>query len=180
MLRMELTYTDPLSAVITAEFSSTRYRGGIIAAVFAMQGLGQLAAALVTLTVVVAYKDHLITVASVAQCSGQCALTVDKMWRIIIAFGGIPGWFALYYRLTIPETPRYTFDVLYDVEKASVDARKYRYGKQGNVVNPVTQAQTRRDLAKYKTPRPSLKEVFQFYSQKKQAIRLFGTSMSWL
>jgi len=121
-----------------------------------------------------------MTVASVADCTGQCALTVDKMWRIIIAFGGIPGWFALYYRLTIPETPRYTFDVLYDVEKASVDARKYRYGKQGNVVNPVTQAQTRRDMAKYKTPRPSLMEVFRFYSQKKQAIRLFGTSMSWL
>jgi PHS family inorganic phosphate transporter-like MFS transporter len=117
---------DPLSAVITAEFSSTRYRGGIIAAVFAMQGLGQLASALITLIVVVAYKDHLMPVASVAECSGQCALTVDKMWRIIIAFGGIPGWFALYYRLTIPETPRYTFDVLYDVEKASVDARKYR------------------------------------------------------
>jgi PHS family inorganic phosphate transporter-like MFS transporter len=171
---------DPLSAVITAEFSSTRYRGGIIAAVFAMQGLGQLAASLVTLIVVVAYKDHLLPVASVAECSGQCALTVDKMWRIIIAFGGIPGWFALYYRLTIPETPRYTFDVLYDVEKASVDARKYRYGKQGNVVNPVTQAQARRDMAKYRTPRPSVLEVLRFYSQRRQAIRLFGTSMSWL
>jgi PHS family inorganic phosphate transporter-like MFS transporter len=145
-----------------------------------MQGLGQLAASLVTLIVVVAYKDHLITIKSVAECSGQCALTVDKMWRIIIAFGGIPGWFALYYRLTIPETPRYTFDVLYDVEKASVDARKYRYGKQGNVVNPVTQAQTRRDMAKYRTPRPTIMEVLRFYSQKRQAIRLFGTSMSWL
>lgn len=102
------------------------------------------------------------------------------MWRIIIAFGGIPGWFALYYRLTIPETPRYTFDVLYDVEKASVDARKYRYGKQGNAVNPLTQAKARSDMAKYKTPRPTLREVLRFYSQKRQAIRLFGTSMSWL
>ncbi|KAH8727003.1 major facilitator superfamily domain-containing protein [Phaeosphaeriaceae sp. PMI808] len=165
----------PLSAVITAEFSSTKYRGGIIASVFAMQGLGQLAASLVALIVVVAYKSHLIPVLTIADCSGQCALTVDKMWRIIIAFGGIPGWFALYYRLTIPETPRYTFDVLYDVEKASVDARKYRYGKQGNVVNPATQI----DMAKYRTPRPSLIEVLRFYSQKRQAIRLFGTSMSW-
>lgn len=92
----------PLSAVITAEFSSTRYRGGIIAAVFAMQGLGQLAAALMTLVVVVAYKDQLQPVESVAACTGQCTKTADKMWRIIIAFGGVPGWFALYYRLTIP------------------------------------------------------------------------------
>jgi PHS family inorganic phosphate transporter-like MFS transporter len=145
-----------------------------------MQGLGQLASSLVTLIVVIVYKDYLIPAKSVAECSGECILVVDKMWRIVIAFGGIPGWFALYYRLTIPETPRYTFDVLYDVEKASVDARKYRYGKEGNEINPVVQAQTRRDMAKYKTPRPSLMEVFRFYAQKKQAIRLFGTSMSWL
>jgi PHS family inorganic phosphate transporter-like MFS transporter len=171
---------DPLSAVITAEFASTRYRGGIIAAVFAMQGLGQLASALVTLIVVIIYKDYLVVAAGVGECVGQCAVHVDKMWRIIIAFGGIPGWFALYYRLTVPETPRYTFDVLYDVEKASVDARKYRYGKHGNEVDPVTQAQARSEMAKYKTPRPSLIEVFRFFSQKRQALRIFGTSMSWL
>lgn len=169
----------PLSAVITAEFASTRYRGGIIAAVFAMQGLGQLASALVTLIVVVIYKDHLVIATGVGECVGECAMHVDKMWRIIIAFGGIPGWFALYYRLTVPETPRYTFDVLYDVEKASVDARKYRYGKQGNEIDPVTQAQARSEMAKYKTPRPSLGELFRFFSQKRQAIRIFGTSMSW-
>lgn len=179
--RSPLTLTsDPLSAVITAEFSSTRYRGGIIAAVFAMQGLGQLAASLVTLIVVIAYKDSLIPIRTVGECIGECAMTADKMWRIIIAFGGIPGWFALYYRLTVPETPRYTFDVLYDVEKASVDARKYRYGKQGNVVNPITQAKARSEMAKYKTPKPSIMEVLRFYTQKKQAIKLFGTSMSWL
>ena len=187
----------PLSAVITAEFSSTQYRGGIIAAVFAMQGLGQLAAALMTLIVVVAYKDHLQPIASVATCTGQCINTVDKMWRIIIAFGGIPGWFALYYRLTISgkwlksyyqtlltgiETPRYTFDVLYDIEKASVDARKYRYGKQkqSNILNPVTQAQTRREMNGYRKLPVTLMEVFRFYSQKRQAIRLFGCAMSWL
>ena len=145
-----------------------------------MQGLGQLASALVTLIVVIIYKEDLVAVAGVGECVGQCALNVDKMWRIIIGFGGIPGWFALYYRLTIPETPRYTFDVLYDVEKASVDARKYRYGIQGNVLNPVNQAKVRSEMAKYKTPRPTLMEVLRFYSQKRQAIRLFGTSMSWL
>jgi PHS family inorganic phosphate transporter-like MFS transporter len=170
----------PLSAVITAEFSSTKYRGGIIAAVFATQGLGQLTASLMTLIVVRAYRDQLQPIASAASCSGECVETVDKMWRIIIAFGAVPCWFALYYRLTIPETTRYTFDVLYDVEKATVDGHKYRYGKKGNDVNPVTQAQTRREMDKYRTPRLTLLEVFRFYTQKQQAIRLFGTSMSWL
>jgi len=169
----------PLSAVITAEFSSTKHRGGIVAAVFAMQGLGQLAASLMALIVVSIYKEHLQGVPDVASCSGDCVAAVDRMWRILIAFGGIPGWFALYYRLTIPETPRYTFDVLFDVEKASVDTRRYRYGKSGNTVNPVEQAQTHRDMAKYKKPRPTLGEIVRFYTTKSNAIKLFGTSFSW-
>jgi len=169
----------PLSSVITAEFASTRNRGAIIAAVFAMQGLGQLAASLMTLIVVAAYKSDLASVPDVASCTGECVAAVDKMWRIIIAFGGVPGWFALYYRLTIPETPRYTFDVLYDVEKASVDTHRYRYGKAGNTVNPVEQAHVRRDMAKYKTPRPTLGEICRFYSRKNNAIKLFGTAFSW-
>lgn len=169
----------PLSAVITAEFASTKHRGGTVAAVFAMQGLGQLAASLMALIVIVAYKSELEPVKSVAECSGDCAEAVDRMWRFLIGFGGIPGWFALYYRLTIPETPRYTFDVLYDVEKAAMDTRKYRYGKEGNVVNPLAQAQVRHDMAKYRTPRPSVMEVLRFYGQKTNAIKLFGTAFSW-
>lgn len=77
------------------------------------------------------------------------------------------------------ETPRYTFDVLYDVEKASIDARKYRYGKQ-DILNPVTQAQTRRELNGYRKAPVTLMEVYRFYSQKRQAIRLFSCAMSWL
>ncbi|CAI6337740.1 unnamed protein product [Periconia digitata] len=169
----------PLSAVITAEFASTKHRGGIIAAVFAMQGLGQLAASIVAIAVVAVYKDSLVNVPDVASCSGECVAAVDRMWRILIAFGGIPGWFALYYRLTIPETPRYTFDVLYDVEKASVDTRRYRYGKSGNAVNPVEQARVRHDMGKYKTPRPTVGEILRFYSTKGNAIKLFGTAFSW-
>lgn len=174
-----MKFPDPLSAVITAEFASTNFRGGIVAAVFAMQGLGQLAAALMALIVVVAYKNDLQTVASVADCSGDCSKSVDMMWRLLIAFGGIPGWFALYYRLTIPETPRYTFDVLYDVEKASVDAHKYRYGKRGNAIDPITQAQSRRDMLKYRTPRPTPGEIFRYYTDKWNALKLFGTAFSW-
>lgn len=169
----------PLSAVITAEFASTKHRGGIIAAVFAMQGLGQLASSIVAIVVVEIYKSSLQPIPDVASCSGDCVAAVDRMWRILIAFGGIPGWFALYYRLTIPETPRYTFDVLYDVEKASVDTRRYRYGKSGNDINPVEHAQVRRDMSKYKTPRPTVGEILRFYSTKGNAIKLFGTAFSW-
>ena len=43
----------PLSSIITAEFATTRWRGAMMGAVFAMQGLGQFAASLVALIVVV-------------------------------------------------------------------------------------------------------------------------------
>jgi PHS family inorganic phosphate transporter-like MFS transporter len=37
----------------------------------------------------------------------------------------VPACIALYYRLTIPETPRYTFDVARDTEKAKEDVEAY-------------------------------------------------------
>ncbi|ORY11515.1 major facilitator superfamily domain-containing protein [Clohesyomyces aquaticus] len=169
----------PLSAVITAEFASTKYRGGIVAAVFAMQGLGQLAASLMAFILVIGYRKELEPVRLVADCTGECGATVDRMWRFLIGFGGIPGWFALYYRLTIPETPRYTFDVLYDVEKAAMDARRYRFGKEGNGLNPYQLAHSRQEMAKYRTPRPTVGEALRYFCQKTNAIKLLGTSFSW-
>ena len=34
-------------------------------------------------------------------------------------------------------------------------------------------------MAKYRTPRPSVMEVLRFYTQKSNAIKLFGTAFSW-
>lgn len=72
-------------------------------AVFAMQGIGQLAAAFVMLFVTLGFKDILETSSKPANCTGDCAVAVDKMWRILIGFGAVPGCIALYFRLTIPE-----------------------------------------------------------------------------
>ncbi|OCL10849.1 phosphate permease [Glonium stellatum] len=170
----------PLSAVITAEFASTRWRGAIVAAVFAMQGIGQFAAAVMALVVTVAYKKTLEPVQAVGECHEECIKAVDTMWRIIIGFGGVPGWFALYYRLTIPETPRYTFDVLYDIEKAAVDTRRYRSGKKGEgYTDRLRQARARQDMMKYRTPRPTVGEVVRYFSNWTTFMRLVGTAGSW-
>lgn len=72
-------------------------------AVFAMQGIGQLAAAFVMLFVTLGFKDSLSSSTKLANCTGDCAVAVDKMWRILIGFGAVPGCIALYFRLTIPE-----------------------------------------------------------------------------
>ena len=170
----------PMSAVITAEFASTERRGAMIAAVFAMQGIGQAAAALMALVVTEAFKESLLTVKSVDQCGPDCIRSVDMMWRIILGFGGIPGWFALYYRLTIPETPRYTFDVLLDIEKAAADSRRYRSGKKGEArVDKLAQARTRQQMRVYSRPKPSVMEQLRFFAQWKNGLKLFGTAGSW-
>lgn len=170
----------PMSVTITSEFANTKWRGAMIGAVFAQQGLGQFAAAIVTLVVVVANKSVLQQTLNVGTCNTDCLKAVDSMWRIIIGFGGVPGWFALYYRLTIPETPRYTFDVLHDIEKAAADARRYRSGKRGEGhTDKLKQAHTRWEMRKYQTARPTIMEAFRFFSTWRYGMWLLGTAGSW-
>ncbi|RAH53096.1 phosphate:H+ symporter [Aspergillus piperis CBS 112811] len=69
----------PLSSIITSEFATTKHRGAMMGAVFAMQGFGQFAAAIVALIVTVGFKGSLESAASVSKCSGVCQLAVDKI-----------------------------------------------------------------------------------------------------
>ena len=46
---------------------------------------------------------------------------LDYVWRFIIGFGCIPALLAIYFRLTISETPRYTIEIHDDIEKATKD-----------------------------------------------------------
>jgi PHS family inorganic phosphate transporter-like MFS transporter len=47
--------------------------------------------------------------------------SVDYCWRLLIGLGALPGAVALYFRLTIPETPRYTMDIERDIQGAAGD-----------------------------------------------------------
>lgn len=78
----------PLSAIITSEFATTRWRGFMMNAVFAMQGFGQLGAGIVLLTVTQGFKNSLELSETVTDCSknGACVSAVDKMWRIIVGY----------------------------------------------------------------------------------------------
>lgn len=86
----------PLSSIITSEFATTKWRGAMMGAVFAMQGLGQLGAAFVMLFITLGFKDALSASSTPADCTGECAVAVDKMWRTLIGFGAVPGCIALY------------------------------------------------------------------------------------
>ncbi|CAK7568722.1 MAG: acid phosphatase pho5 [Sporothrix epigloea] len=170
----------PLSSIITSEFATTKWRGAMMGSVFAMQGLGQLTGALVMLFVTLGFKESLMTSTKPADCTGVCALAVDKMWRTLIGFGAVPGCIALYYRLTIPETPRYTFDVARDIEKANVDVKAYISGKHGNgVVDEAARVQANKDAAQLNVGRAGWGDFVAHYSQIKNAKVLIGTALSW-
>lgn len=117
----------------------------MMGAVFAMQGIGQFAAAIIALIVTSGFKESLKTAKTVGECDGVCQLAVDKMWRVIIGFGAVPGCVALYFRLTIPETPRYTFDVARDSEKAVEDVKAYKSGKAEGHPDEVSRAAVLQD-----------------------------------
>lgn len=93
--------------------------------VFACQPLGQLAAALVALIAAVRQRNGIPSDATQFNCDADCRRTLDSIWRWIIGAGVIPAVIALWFRLTIIESPRYTADVARDSAKAASDVKQY-------------------------------------------------------
>jgi PHS family inorganic phosphate transporter-like MFS transporter len=154
----------PLSSIISAEFSTTKWRGSIMAAVFSNQGLGQLFAGIVAMILVAGYKDDLVFANSDAECVGSCVKACDQMWRVLIGFGCVPGCIALYYRLTIAESPRYELDV--------VEQEDFRKVADAEAAIDVAA----QDIA---VPKASVKDFWAHFSQWKYGRILLGTAGSW-
>ncbi|KAK8156502.1 major facilitator superfamily domain-containing protein [Phyllosticta citrichinensis] len=170
----------PLSSIITSEFATTKWRGAMMGSVFAMQGFGQFGAAIIALIVTAGFKDSLETAKGPSTCSGVCGIATDKMWRVIIGFGAVPGCIALYYRLTIPETPRYTFDVARDVVQAGSDVKAYKSGQHEGVPDEITRIQAMQEQApQLEIPKASWADFFHHYSQWRYGKVLIGTAGSW-
>lgn len=45
---------------------------------------------------------------------------IDRTWRILVGLGCVPAAIALYFRLTIPETPRFTMDIERNVKQVGI------------------------------------------------------------
>ena len=149
-------------------------------AVFANQGLGQFAAGIIALIAVSGFKESLETGTKASTCSGVCGLAVDKIWRIIIGFGAVPGCIALYFRLTIPETPRYTFDVARDVAQAGEDVKAYVQGKREGHPDEISRVRTLADAREnLEPPKASWSDFIHHYGQWKHGKVLLGTAGSW-
>lgn len=95
----------------------------MLAWLFFMQPLGQLAATLVGLIVTASFKDEM---QDPGYCKDpSCFRAVDQAWRAIVGIGGVPALVAFIIRLRIPESPRYTLEVLQDGERAEQETERY-------------------------------------------------------
>ncbi|XP_058092360.1 low affinity inorganic phosphate transporter 4-like [Magnolia sinica] len=114
----------PLSATIMSEYANKKTRGAFIAAVFAMQGVGIIAAGLVSLTLSALFKyyyhapsfqdDHILSTQPEA----------DFMWRIVLMLGAVPALLTYYWRMKMPETGRYTAIIEGNAKQAAIDMGK--------------------------------------------------------
>ncbi|KAF8968784.1 phosphate transporter [Flammula alnicola] len=89
----------PMSASVASERANVRKRGTMLAYVFSSQGWGSLVGSLLTMIVLLCYKNVMDTKGETSK--------VDGVWRIVIGFSLIPAFGTLYQRLTLPESTRY-------------------------------------------------------------------------
>jgi PHS family inorganic phosphate transporter-like MFS transporter len=124
------------------------------------------AAALVALIVVSAFKNQII--------NDDFAVLrhVDYCWRLLIGLGCVPGCVALYFRLTIPETPRFTMDIERNVAQASQDIENV-LSTGGFYVDPEAAVQ------RVQAPKASRKDFFNHFGKWENGKVLLGTAYSW-
>ena len=96
-----------------------------------MQAIGVAAGAIVSLVVTkVVQARHPYNPAH----PEASARAVDQIWRWIIGLGLIPALFTAIMRFTIPESPRYTLDVLNDPYKASEETDRLKRSSLGSEI----------------------------------------------
>ncbi|GAA5996754.1 uncharacterized protein JCM10292_003184 [Rhodotorula paludigena] len=156
----------PLSAVITSEFAATRIRGRMMTATFWSQGWGQLGAAIVAIVSLSAFKTQILN------DPVNDARHLDFVWRLIIGCGAVPGAVALYFRLTLPETPRFTMDVERNIKQAATDVDAFL--QTGGYVQDSTPV-----VQRLEAPKASWRDFCNHFGQWKHGKVLFGAAYSW-
>ena len=145
-----------------------------------MQGLGQFGAAIVSLVACVGFKQSLSTANSFSECTEDCRLAVDRIWRIVLGVGAVPGFLALYFRLTIPETPRYTFDITRDVVQAGSDIRAFLAGAPNGIPDEHERVRDKRESQRsFDLPQASWTDFYNYNKKWRHGKVLLGTAGSW-
>jgi phosphate:H+ symporter len=148
----------PMSATITSEWSSAGRRGMMMALIFSMQGIGNLAASIVTLIVLAIFKGAV----------NSDVMALDYVWRLCIGLGCVPAVGTIYLRFTMPESPRYSLNVQHDAEAAAA--------AKGQLASDELVKQTTRVE---RVERNHWAEFRAYFGQWKNFKLLFGTASTW-
>jgi MFS transporter, PHS family, inorganic phosphate transporter len=165
----------PNSSVLVSEFSTIKWRGAMMATMFAAQGFGAFFAALVSFVCVSGFHESLHS----SQCSPECQLALDKSWRIVYGMGIVPAVIALFFRLTIPETIRFTLDIKRDESHAVRDAVEFMDGTHIDNATTVFGAHLDIPGGYQPPPRASFRDFRRFFGLWKNGKVLLGTAGSW-
>ncbi|XP_024369039.1 probable inorganic phosphate transporter 1-3 isoform X1 [Physcomitrium patens] len=158
----------PLSATIMSEYANQKTRGAFIAAVFAMQGMGILGGATMSIIVSVIFRNALH---NFSFDDGNVLSTppeADYVWRIILAAGAIPAALTFYFRMKMPETARYTVLVAKNNKQAALDMGRVLQVDFTGAVDLTSTASARREYGLWS--REFLKH---------HGIQLLGCTSTW-
>jgi PHS family inorganic phosphate transporter-like MFS transporter len=83
-------------------------------------------------------------------------------------------------RITVPETPRFTFDVARDIEKADADIKAYIEGQPEGQFDAVQREQTLViSKSRFAQPRSSWSDFYSYFGNWQNGSVLFATMASW-
>ena len=138
----------------------------MIAAVFAMQGVGILLAALVAVLTMLIFRSSI----------EHDPFMLDYVWRIIVGCGCIPACIALYFRLKIPESPRYTADVELNIHKAHAHTQQVFQQENKNMAKVHIEEES---FVQRNKPNTSKDFREYFFGKWKNFKILFSASICW-
>jgi len=147
----------------------------MISAVKAMQGFGELTAAIVCLVMIEIYKPFLDYI--VKPTDGDYTY-VDQVWRWCLGLGMVPAVCTIYFRVVMPETPRFSVHVTHDTELAA-DAARYIAGEEAVVV-PEEQVIVPAAVPRDEEPQVSHFTAFcRYFRRPRNCVRLIGCCTCW-
>lgn len=119
-----------------------------------------------------AYKDAIVS------GGRESEVAMDTCWRFLVGLGCVPGVVALYFRLTVPETPRFTMDVVRDIKLAvqNIQAVLSANGVQPGVWEV---DESLRTTSPIDAPRSTWQDFKHYFGQWKNLRVLIGCSYSW-
>lgn len=132
----------------------------MLAAVFFMQPLGQLCA----------YGAGLTTL----QIFGDTQVDIDRQWRYVVGIGTLPTLLALGFRIFMPESGRYTYDVLRTIPQHPTETNGTPMGNM-TLSSRMHNLDDEVEVADQIT----FTKIWHFLFHEGYWTDLFGTSMCW-